>query len=82
MPNLYYPGITPTEYDMTYLKEELEKIALVFSGLELPTITLIPQHVALTRPQEGMIVNADGTDWNPGSGAGLYEYVGGAWSKL
>jgi hypothetical protein len=31
------------------------------------------------KPQEGMMVLADGTDWNPGSGAGFYGYRGGAW---
>lgn len=29
-------------------------------------------HVAPTRTFGGMVVNADGTDWNPGSGAGMY----------
>ena len=40
-------------------------------------LTVEPQ-----RPQEGDTVNADGTNWNPGSGAGRYTYVGGAWVKL
>jgi hypothetical protein len=31
---------------------------------------------------EGLVAFANGTDWNPGSGAGLYEYRGGAWNKL
>lgn len=34
------------------------------------------------KPREGMIVSANGTDWDPGSGAGAYEYKGGAWVKL
>ncbi len=34
------------------------------------------------KPTEGMTRYADGTDWNPGSGAGLYEYRSGAWVKL
>jgi len=37
---------------------------------------------APSNPQEGMVVWADGTNWNPGSGAGLYEYRGGSWQKL
>ena len=32
--------------------------------------------------KNGMIVHADGTIWNPGSGAGFYGYAGGAWVKL
>lgn len=30
----------------------------------------------------GMMVEADGTDWNPGSGAGTYVYRAGAWVKI
>jgi len=32
------------------------------------------------RPRSGMLVYADGTDWNPGSGEGLYRFtIAGAW---
>lgn len=31
---------------------------------------------------EGMIVLADGANWNPGGGAGYYGYHSGAWNKL
>lgn len=34
------------------------------------------------KPREGWIVRADGTLWNPGAGAGVYEYRAGAWLKL
>jgi hypothetical protein len=39
-------------------------------------------HVAPAKPREGMLVYADGTDWNPGSGAGYYVYYAGAWHPL
>ena len=39
-------------------------------------------HVAPTKPREGMLVYADGTDWNPGSGAGYYVYYAGAWHAM
>lgn len=42
----------------------------------------IIQHVAPTKLWEGMIRLADGTDWDPGSGMGLYQYLGGSWVKL
>lgn len=35
-----------------------------------------------TKPRDGMIVLADGTAWNPGSGAGFYGYRAGAWRFL
>lgn len=35
------------------------------------------------RIREGLIVGADGTNWNPtGAGKGLYVYRGSAWRKL
>lgn len=34
------------------------------------------------RPQEGMIVKADGVNWDPGAGAGVYVYQGTSWVKL
>ena len=40
------------------------------------------RYVVPLKPEEGMTVVADGTSWNPGSGAGTYEYKGGTWVKL
>jgi len=34
------------------------------------------------RPREGMIIVADGTNWNPGSGEGPYIYQNGVWRLL
>jgi hypothetical protein len=34
------------------------------------------------KPREGMVVKADGTTWNPGSGAGVYARISSAWVKL
>lgn len=32
--------------------------------------------------KDGLIAYADGTTWNPGSGAGIYYYNGSAWTLL
>lgn len=59
---------------------ELEKLQhLVEQGSRFQYDVL---HVEPTKPREGMQVYADGTDWNPGSGAGLYVYKSGAWVKV
>lgn len=34
-------------------------------------------HVAPKKPRKGQVVYADGTNWNPGSGEGLYVYKSG-----
>jgi hypothetical protein len=41
-------------------------------------------HMAPTKTVPGMEVNADGTDWNPGSGAGVYRRneANSAWVHL
>jgi hypothetical protein len=45
-------------------------------------IWLRPITAAPAKPREGMVANADGTVWNPGGGAGLYQYLAAAWVKL
>lgn len=82
MATLYTPGIVPQEFDAQFLTEEFQRIANALRELESPWIILSAQNSEPTRRKEGMVVNADGTNWNPGAGAGLYEYVGGSWSKL
>lgn len=37
---------------------------------------------APVNPEEGMIVRADGTSWDPGSGRGFYGYDNGSWTFL
>ena len=54
-----------------------EEIGLIREGRGLDPLALAPK-----KPREGMIVIADGTNWNPGSGKGAYEYKSGAWVKL
>ena len=34
------------------------------------------------RLKEGLIVGADGTAWNPGSGKGLYIFRDAVWRKM
>jgi len=82
MADLYQPGIIPDTYDPVALFDELSRIAAALSELEVPRINLVPQGVEPTKYQEGDIVYANGTDWNPGSGAGLYERTSSAWNKL
>ena len=59
-----------------------EFLAVERSFLDLDLIQLKETNVAPVRPRVGMVVLADGTNWNPGSGAGFYGYYGGAWVKL
>lgn len=47
-----------------------------------PFLELQELHEAPAKVRAGMVVLADGTDWDPGSGAGFYGYYGAAWVKL
>lgn len=72
-----FPGedITPQ-----WLYNELQRI-----GTEMlrPTSLIFDVlHDAPPRPQEGMVAFADGVDWNPGEGPGLYQYYAGTWHKI
>lgn len=63
-----------------FLENEFANIARAFqefTEVELRTVKKQPK-----RPQDGMIVSADGTSWNPGSGKGIYAYLSGAWVLL
>lgn len=64
-----------------FLRTELERIARELTSAQ-PFLLISTMHASPTRPQEGMVVKADGTDWNPGSGAGFYGYKSGGWVLL
>lgn len=79
----YFPKNTPANPgDLpNYLKDELQSIA---SALVQPAqvLLLAKSYAAPAKLREGMVVLADGTKWNPGSGAGYYGYRNGAWAFL
>lgn len=52
-------------------------LAFSGAGLQLRPVSAPPRD-----PEEGAIVFADGTGWNPGEGRGFYGFERGAWRKL
>ena len=62
---------------------ELLRIAEEFEAAR-EVVVLQELHAPPARLQEGMIVFADGTDWEPVAtqGKGIYAYYGGSWKKL
>ena len=80
--DMYIPNIPPVDGPLaTYIHEEFlrisEEIGLIREGRGLTPLGLAPK-----KPREGMIVVADGTNWNPGAGLGAYEFRSGGWVKL
>ena len=78
----YTPTVLPRGQNLEdYLQQELLRIAAEFGSVEEGRAFLI-LHNAPAKQREGMLVLADGTDWNPGTGSGYYELKGGVWVKL
>jgi hypothetical protein len=79
----YIPSPAPTapsgsQQLVEWLIREFNGIRAAFSGVyDMPVTTKPPTSVT-----EGMLRYADGTEWNPGSGKGVYIYNGTAWVKL
>lgn len=65
---------------MAHLHSELTKLQYTFRELQESLYKILK--AAPAKPREPMYAFADGTNWNPGAGRGLYLYTGGAWVKL
>jgi len=78
----YEPGPLPEEVEDLggYVVSELKRLGSIL--LNQSIFRLEPVHAEPARPRKGDIRYADGTDWNPGAGEGIYWYNGTAWAKL
>lgn len=64
----------------TYIQRELTKIQLAIAALAEGHLDQV--HAAPDKPREGDIRLADGTNWNPGGGQGVYCYYNSTWNRL
>lgn len=66
-----------------YLARELSRLSIDLVASR-DFFQLNERNSAPTKPKHGMIVLADGTNWNPGSGKGIYWYdsAGPTWEFL
>lgn len=78
----YTPGVAPSDPEPLhrFIEDELRKIAAAIALLAAGHLD--KTNAAPTKPREGDIRLADGAQWNPGSGAGVYAYYGAAWHFL
>lgn len=78
----YAPGIPPADGAdfRRFMVDELQKIQAAIALLSAGHVDKVT--VAPLKPREGDIRLADGINWDPGAGAGVYAYYGGAWNKL
>jgi len=80
----YKPAELPVELQqlIIQLRYELDEIAKYLVLSEIDHVKLPELHVEPNKLLDGMIVLADGTDWDPGSGGGYYGYRNGGWTFL
>lgn len=62
-----------------WVERELGRVGTYFTNFDLVQYNIL--HVAPQKPREGAVAIADGADWNPGSGGGIYIYFNGLWRK-
>jgi len=80
----YAPGPLPLEQEDLglYVVTELKRLADIV--LNQAIFRLERTHVEPERPRGGDVRYADGTNWNPGSGEGIYFFneTSSAWVQL
>lgn len=63
-----------------WVESEFQRLAR--AQTEAGRVPLQVHNVEVERPRDGELYFADGTNWNPGAGAGTYERVGGVYRRL
>lgn len=81
---MYEPTSVPGTFPglRGWLALQLRSIADTLSAPTVKVITFAELAEEPERYANGDVVFADGVNWNPGSGAGVYARVSGAWVKL
>lgn len=79
----YTRGVIPQEPEKiaTMVELELRKIQQVLDWV-IQSLPFDERNAAPEKVYDGMVVRADGTNWNPGSGQGAYIYYNSAWNYL
>lgn len=78
---MYTPGNVPSNIEAMpqFIENENRAIAETINSGVMNFRVL---NVEPFRKYNGLTVLADGTNWNPGSGQGVYTYYNATWNKL
>ncbi len=63
-----------------YLVRELGRVSIALESVDKLQLTVLS--VEPEKPRDGMIILADGINFDPGSGAGFYGRTAGSWVPL
>lgn len=78
----YVPSPPPDKLTVQNVWNEFYKLRNFVETMQIDYITFRIHNKAPNKPKGGIVYYADGTNWNPGAGKGLYEYDGTTWNKL
>lgn len=80
----FEPSAVPTTFPglRRWLAEMLRDIANALASPSLKSLHLEALAAEPDKYQDGDLVRANGSDWDPGSGEGVYCRLSGAWVKL
>ena len=78
----YEPGPLPDNSEDLgiYVVTELKRLGNILFNQSV--MRLEETNTAPAKPRDGDIRYADGTNWNPGAGTGIYWFDGTTWNKL
>ena len=76
------PGVNDFRDLNEYLEDLENRIEEAFRTGEFSAFNLSEINVVPDKPRDGDVINADGTDYDPGSGKGIYYFNGSAYVKL
>ena len=78
-----YQPTTLTDKDLSRQQnEENRKLANALSNPVFENITLVVVNSAPSKPRQGVLYYADGDNWNPGDGAGIYLFDGTNYNRI
>jgi len=60
-----------------YIDRELSRVGNAFNSATLKVEMLAVEPM---KPRDGLIAGADGVNWDPGSGEGIYVWFNGVWN--
>ena len=65
---------------VVFLSERVRDLNLLVT--DIVNSLFYTTHAEPGKPRDGMIRKADGTNWDPGDGEGLYQRIAGSWVKF
>ena len=73
---------TPSLYLPDEFRDEFRRLADSLRSPDVEAVFLAQLNAQPAKYADGMLVYADGTNWNPGSGEGAYLRCNSAWNYL